>query len=126
MKENCRPVLRAKVRPLPVHLRRVVHLPEHFQQLFVAHLGRIKGYLHNFGVPRLIRTNILVRGIQRLAAAVTHSRLDYPRHLLKCSFNSPEATRPKRCNLCHWLLLTESISAPNPRGADSLSLKSKP
>src|SRR5207245_9172553 len=42
VKENRRAVLCSEIRPLPVHLRGIVRLPENVQQLFVAYLSRIK------------------------------------------------------------------------------------
>src|SRR5271165_1897668 len=109
MEKNGRAVLRAEVRSLAVHLRRVVHFPEYIEQLLVAQLRWIKGDLHDFRVTRFVRANIFVGGIKHLAAAVAHCRIDHSRHLLKSCFNSPEASRSKRCNLWHGLLLADSF-----------------
>src|SRR5436309_6195964 len=46
VRQDDAPVLVADVRPLPVRLRRVVHGPEHLEQLVVAHLLGVERYLH--------------------------------------------------------------------------------
>src|SRR5579872_3346232 len=113
MKEDRRSVLRPKIRSLPVHLRRVMHLPEHIEQLLVAHFRRIKRHPHHLGMPRLVRANIFVGGIHRFAAAVPHCRINHSRHLLKSCFNSPEAPCSECRNFLHFLLLAcLSDSAP--------------
>src|SRR5215472_12949592 len=50
MKENRRAVLRPEVRTLAVHLRRIVRLPEHLEQLLVTYFGGIERDLHHFSV----------------------------------------------------------------------------
>src|SRR5579863_6040201 len=47
--ENDRTVLRAHVRPLPVQRRRVVIVPEDFEQVVVADYVRVKSHLDHFG-----------------------------------------------------------------------------
>ena len=54
--ENHRPVLRAFIRPLPVHLRRIErHREEHPQQLSISHLRRIVNNLHRLRMSGLAR-----------------------------------------------------------------------
>ena len=101
MKENRGAVLCAKVWSLAVHLRRVVNLPESFEQLFVSHFRRIKRYLHHFRMSRFIRANILISRIRHLTAAVTYCGIDYSRDALKRGFNAPETPRSKSRYLCH-------------------------
>src|SRR6266571_35197 len=101
MNENRRAILFPEIRPLPVHLRGIMRLPENVQQLFVAYLGRIKRHLHHFRVSRFIRAHILVSGVFRVATAIAHGRLHHSRHALKCCLHSPEAPCSKCCNLCH-------------------------
>src|SRR5260370_35354300 len=100
MKENRRAVLCAEVRSLAIYLRRVVSLPESFQQLFISHFRRIKRYLHDFRMPRFIRANIFVTGIRHLSAAVAYGGVEYSRHALKPRFNAPETPCSKSRNLC--------------------------
>src|SRR5438045_3116338 len=108
MKENRRPVLRPIVRPLPIHLRRIMHLPERIQQFLVADLLRIESHPHHLGVPRLVRANILVTRIGHMPAAISRLRRNHTRNPLKISLNPPKASRPKRSNLTH---LVSSSSA---------------
>src|SRR5258708_12227645 len=72
MEENRSTVLCAKVRPLTVHLRRVVDLPESFQHLLISHFRRIKRYFHHFRFPCFIHPNTLVRTISHLPPTVTY------------------------------------------------------
>src|SRR6266700_8425721 len=104
MKENRRAVLRADVRPLPVHLRRVMRLPERIEQLFITQLRRIERNLHHFRVSRFARANILVRRLGHLSTTVAHRGIDHPRNALKCRLHSPETPRSKCCRLCHGIL----------------------
>src|SRR6266571_1462414 len=101
MKENRRAVLRADVRPLPVHLRRVMRLPEGIEQLFITQLRRIERNLHHFRVSRFARANILVRRLGYLSATVAHRGIDHSWDALKRRLHSPEAPRSKCCRFSH-------------------------
>src|ERR1700685_486290 len=69
MKENRGAVLRPEVGSLAIRLRRIVNLPEGVQQLRVTQLRRIEGHLHDFRVPRFIRTHIFVGRVWHVPAA---------------------------------------------------------
>src|SRR6266566_3241121 len=104
MKENRRAVLRTEVRPLAIHLRRVMHLPKHIQQLFVTHFCRIKSHLYHFRVPSFVRAYVFVSRIRHLPAAIAHGGINYTGHALKRRFHAPEAPRSKSRNLRHGYL----------------------
>src|SRR5260370_28899951 len=103
MKENRRAILCAEVRSLAIYLRRVVNLPESFQQLFVSHFRGIKSYLHDFRMSGFVRANIFVSGIGHLSAAVAYCGVEYSRQALKRCFNAPETPCSKSRNLCHGI-----------------------
>src|SRR6266705_2090355 len=104
MEENRRAVLRAEVRPLAIHLRGVMHLPKHIQQLFVTHFCRVKSHLYHFCVPGFVRAYVFVSWIRHLSAAVAHGGINYTGHALKRRFHTPEAPRSKSRNLRHGYL----------------------
>src|SRR6185369_11966257 len=127
VKENRRAVLRAIVRPLPVHLRRIMHLPERIQQFLVADLLRIKRYLHHLGVPGLVRANILVCRIGHIPAAISGLRRNHARDSLKISLDPPKASRTKSSNLTHVFALPRRGAAlSRPFSAVSLQLANYP
>src|ERR1700687_3971073 len=100
MKENCRAVLRTRVRSLAVHLRRVVSLPENVEQLFVTHFCRVKRHLHHFRMPRFVRANIFVGRIRRLPTAVPYCRINHSWHALTLRLDAPETSRSESRSLC--------------------------
>src|SRR6266704_3053771 len=104
MTENRRAVLRAEVRTLAIHLRRVMHLPKHIQQLSVIHSCRIKSHLYHFRVPGFVRAYVFVSWIRHLPAAVADGGINYTGHALKRRFHAPEAPRCKSRNLRHGYL----------------------
>src|SRR5439155_6374835 len=101
MKENRRAILCAEVWTLPVHLCRVVSLPENVEQLFVTHFCRIERHLHHFRMPRFIRAHVFVGRIRHVSTAVAYGGVNHARDLLKRRLNAPKAPRSKRRNLCH-------------------------
>src|SRR5271156_1757631 len=96
MIKNRRPVLRAHVRPLPVHCSRVMTLPENRQQLQIRNLLRIKLHFHRLRVPGPSRANLFVIRILRRPARITHGSRSHPRHLPKRVLHSPKTTSRKR------------------------------
>src|SRR5215468_2711736 len=110
MIENRRPVLRAHVRSLPIHLRWVVHMPKRFDESFVAHFFWIKRQLNNFSMPCPICAHFLVRRILRLSSAVSDNCIFHSRNHPELRFHSPKASRRKRRNLTHLSLLRSILS----------------
>src|SRR6266852_1309900 len=104
MKDNRRAVLRTEVRTLAIHLRRVMHLPKHIQQLFVIHFCRVKSHLYHFRVPSFVRAYVFVSRIRHLPAAVARGGINYTGHALKRRFHAPEASRSKSRKLRHGYL----------------------
>src|SRR5690348_8033643 len=96
MIENRRAVLLPDVRPLPVQLRRIVHLPEQVEQLLIGNLLWIELHFDSFGVSRGVRANFLVIRIRRVPAGVTHRRRTDALHLPERVLDAPEASRRKR------------------------------
>src|SRR5882672_2752078 len=99
MSENRRAVLRAEVRSLAVHLRRVVRFPENIEQLFVTHLCGIERHLHYFRVSGFVGAYIFVSRVRRLSAAIPHSRVNHSGNLLERRLDAPEAARSESRNL---------------------------
>src|SRR6185369_1993659 len=74
--ENGGPVLRARVRPLAIELRRIVrHREVDLQQLAVRDLLRIVSDLHRFGMAGRARAHGFVIGRFLLAAGITGDRI---------------------------------------------------
>src|SRR5579859_3589135 len=109
MIENRRSVLCSDVRSLPVHLCRIVHVPERFHQRFVTHFRRVKRHLHHFRMPCPIRADFLVRWLLGLSPAVPDNRIFHAWDHPELRFDSPKATRRKRCNFTHFPLPLSSI-----------------
>src|ERR1043166_6080835 len=86
----------------PIHLRRIMHVPERIDQSCVAHLLRIKFNLHHFRVACLIRANIFVRWIFGMAIAVAHDSVDHSRNHPELHFHSPETPSGKRSEFSHF------------------------
>src|SRR5438034_1818697 len=71
VKENRGAVLSAEIRTLPVHLRGIVDLPKHIQELLVTYLCRVKRHLHYLGMAGFIRTNKIGRASCRERVEIT-------------------------------------------------------
>lgn len=76
--EDGGPVLGARVGPLPVHGRRVVHLEKVLDQLSVRDPVRVEDDEERLGVARPPRTHGLVRGGLGLSASVSHAAVQQP------------------------------------------------
>src|SRR6266852_3873980 len=109
VKENCRAILAAEVRALPVHLRGIVHLPKGVQQFLVAQFRWVERDLHHFGVSGFVRAHVFVVWIYGVAPAVTHRGVHDSGDLPECGFDPPKTSRSKRRRLCHGLSLHRSI-----------------
>src|SRR6267154_704193 len=95
MEEDRGAVLRAEVRALAVHLRRVVHLPESVKQLLIGQRRWIESNLHDFGMPGFIGADIFIRGIFSVAAAVPDDGVNNSRNAAECCFDPPKASCSK-------------------------------
>ena len=100
MREDHAAVLPTHVGTLPVHLRRIVQVPEHVDQRFVGNSLRIEADLHDFGMFRRAPANLLVR---RLCHGATHVAYSGPRHARQARQNlldAPEAAGAEAGKLC--------------------------
>src|SRR6267154_2194131 len=123
MEENRRPVLRSKIRSLPVHLRWIVHVPKGFHQRLVTHILRIKRHLHHFRMPRRIGADLFVRWIFRLPSAVSHQRFLNSRNHPELRLHSPKTSRRKCCQFTHLLLPFSILTLSKTPNSISLHLR---
>ncbi len=99
---------------LTVHLRRVVHRPEHFQQLLVAHDGGVERHLYDLGMARAVPADLAVGGVLRVPAAVAAHGLRHARDLAKHPLHAPETScAERRCLDSSSLLLRPSMVSPS-------------
>src|SRR5438552_8424288 len=126
MEKNRRAILFSKVRSLPVHLCRIVHVPKRLHQRFVFHLRRIKRHLYHFRVPSRVCAHILIRRTLRLPAAVTHQHIFYSRNHPELRLDSPKASRSKRRQFTHLLLPFPSYRVPTLAAPSLFSANSAP
>src|SRR5262245_50980696 len=103
MREDCRAVLRAKVRALTIHLRWVVHIPKGVDESLVADLGRVESDLDDFGVAGFFAADVLVRRVLRVAIAVADRSVNYSWDHSEFDFDSPEATGRESSSFCHGI-----------------------
>ena len=101
MRENRGAILRPEIRPLAIHLGGIVHVPERFDQCFVADFLRIKRHLHNFCVSGLVGADIFVGGIFGAAIAVADGGVQNSGDRPKLHFHSPEAASGKGTEFSH-------------------------
>src|SRR5580704_17060602 len=106
MEENRGAVLRTEIGPLPVLLRRVVHLPKGVQQLLVTYLGGVEGNLHHLGVSRFDGAYVFVGRVSSVATAVSDGRVNDPSTAAEPRLNPPKASCAKRSDLGHTMLLS--------------------
>ncbi len=83
VRENRRAILRAEIRSLAIYLRRIVHVPERFDERFVAHLLRIKKPTAASTTPGIVR-NFTSTPQKQPAAKVASSVIEIP----SCSISS--------------------------------------
>src|SRR5882762_8574284 len=88
MEEDRGAVLRAEVRALAVHLRRVEQLP-------IGQCRWIESDLHDFGMPGFIGADIFIRGIFSVAAAIAYNGVNNSRNAAECCFDPPKASCSK-------------------------------
>ena len=97
MEKNCRAVLRAEIRALPVQLRGIVVLPENVQQVFIRDFGGIVLDFNRFGVTGPIAANVFIGWILRVSAGIAHACSTDAGNLAERGFNTPETSCRKRC-----------------------------
>src|SRR5882762_8945758 len=101
MEEDRGAVLRAEVRALAVHLRRVVHLPESIEQLLIGQCRWIESDLHDFGMPGFIGADVFIGRVFCVAAAVPDDCVNNSRNAAECCFDPPKASCSKGCGFGH-------------------------
>src|SRR4030088_527262 len=94
-------ILSPHVGPLPVERGGIVVLPEHVEQLVVAHFGWIVSDLHDLSMSRSSGAHVLVSRIGECAAKVADHRILHSSGVSECHFHAPETSRSKCSHLCH-------------------------
>src|SRR3989339_78687 len=97
MIENHRAILAPHIRPLAIGRGRVVHLPEGVEELFVRDDAGDEFHLDRFGVPGLVRADLLVSGVFGVAAGVADRGIDHAGDGPECGFHAPE-TAGRKCS----------------------------
>src|SRR5438445_13363110 len=92
MIKDHRAILRAEIRPLPIHGRRIVNVPKQLQELFVRHLRGIVLDLDHFGVAALVGADLAISRMLEPAAHVAGGRANNPIELAERSLDAPEAS----------------------------------
>lgn len=88
--KNSAPVLRANIWPLAVTLRRVVQAEKMLQQRFDCKYRWVIAYPHNFSMAGIPITDIFIRRIRRMTAAVAGRRLNHAGNLIQIKLHAPE------------------------------------
>src|SRR5258708_6867245 len=97
--EDRRAVLVSYVAKLPVSHGRIDVFPEHFEELFVAHLLRIVEDLHDLRMTRGPRGHLLVAWVFLGSPHVAGGRGDDARQGVIGRFHAPE-TAARKCGYC--------------------------
>ena len=100
MKENGRAILRPDIRPLAIHLRRVVILEEDLQQVFVGNLGRIVRDLDCLGMTGRVRADIMVGRVRSMSAGIADPGLQNAGSGAEGLFYAPKTSGCK-CRFLH-------------------------
>src|SRR5579863_109373 len=90
MKKDRRAILRTPVRPLPVELRGIVILPEHFEQLVIRKLRGIVLDFDRFGMASAVGADVFIARIRGLPAGIADSGRAYARQLPESRLDSPK------------------------------------
>ena len=94
--EDGRAILRADVVALLVGRRRVVRLPEDFQQVVERDFGRVVRDLDHFGVAGAAGADFFVRRVLDVAAAVAGDDGLHAAEVLEDGLGAPEAAGAER------------------------------
>src|SRR5262249_47789147 len=76
---------------LTILRQRIDVVPEHVEQLVIAHLGRIVHDLHRFGVTGAAVRNLFVAGVDGVPASVAGGGANYAVDLVEIGLQAPEA-----------------------------------
>src|SRR5881409_3823061 len=93
MGEDRAPVLVTDVWSLPVDLGRIMHGPEHFEELIERNALRVERHLRGLGMAGGVRADLLICRILRDTARVADLHLHHTRNPAEHILHSPEATR---------------------------------
>src|SRR5262249_59603492 len=83
-------IVSAVVAELPILRQRIDVVPEHVEQLLIAHLGRVVHDLHRFGVAGAAARYLLVAGIGVVPAGIARGGADHSLDLVEISLYAPE------------------------------------
>src|SRR5262245_4639337 len=84
-------VLVAAVAELAILRQRIDVVPEHVEQLLVAHLGRVVDDLDRLGMSGAAVRDLLVAGIGAAPAGIARGGADHALDLVEVGFHAPEA-----------------------------------
>src|SRR5262249_22668297 len=91
-------VLVAVVAELPILRQRIDVVPEHVEQLLIAHLGRVVHDLHRFGVAGAAARHVLVAGIGGVPAGIARGGADHALDLVEIGLYAPETAAGEGCS----------------------------
>src|SRR5262249_15049108 len=97
MIEDRAAVLVAVIAELPILRQRIDVVPEHVEQLVIAHLGRVVHDLHRFGVPGAAVRDLLVAGIGGVPAGIARGGADHAVDLVEIGLHAPETAAGEGC-----------------------------
>src|SRR5262249_15103834 len=90
MIEDRAAVLVAVIAELPILRQGIDVVPEHVEQLVIAHLGRVVDDLYRFGMPGAAVRDLLVAGIGGVPAGVARGGADHAVDLVEIGLHAPE------------------------------------
>src|SRR5690606_19896050 len=105
MVKDCRAVLRADVRSLPVERRWIVDRKENLQQLLVGNHLRVEGDLDRLRVTGCTGADLLVGRVFYVAARVPRNDFRHPAQLVEDRLQTPETAARQRRQLSSRLWL---------------------
>src|SRR5262245_45530960 len=91
-------VLVAVVAELPILRQRIDVVPEHVEQLLIAHLGRVIHDLHRFGVAGAAARYLLVAGIGGVPAGIARGGADHALDFVEVGLYAPETAAGEGCS----------------------------
>src|SRR5262245_32545064 len=91
-------VLVAVVAELPILRQGIDVVPEHVEQLVIAHLGQVVHALHRFGMAGAAARDVLVPGIGGAPAGIARGGADHALDLVEVGLYAPETTAGEGCS----------------------------